>query len=91
MCNSECTRRLYDFYGGGITCGCEAIDLGSGSKIQFLCEEKQGYKLVKHLFKSQEKDSECRSTHYSLYYAERGRKGENCFYMNRLLKCHKFS
>lgn len=40
MCNSECTRRLYEFYGGGITCGCEAIDLGSGSKIQFLCEEK---------------------------------------------------
>lgn len=41
MRNSKCTRRLYEFYGGGITCGCEAIDLGSGSKIQFLCGEKQ--------------------------------------------------
>ena len=41
MCNSECTRRLYEVYEGRITCGCEAIDLGSGSKLQFLCEEKQ--------------------------------------------------
>lgn len=44
MCNSECTRRPYEsteFSRGGITCGCEAVDLGSGSKCQLLCDQKQ--------------------------------------------------
>lgn len=30
-----------EFSGGGITCVFEAVDLGSGSKSQFLCEQKQ--------------------------------------------------
>lgn len=44
MCNSECTMRpdeSPEFSGGGITCVFEAVDLGSGSKSQFLCEQKQ--------------------------------------------------